>query len=74
VVRRLLDPKHPVVYALHQDTTTPYETPKKRLTGSHRDHAIVADVKPDAVRVKVDPNVLWPPSATGEAAPANPPV
>jgi HD-GYP domain-containing protein (c-di-GMP phosphodiesterase class II) len=63
VVRRLIDPKHPVVFALHQDTTTPYETPKKRLTAGHRDFAIVADVKPNAVRVKIDPEVLWPPTA-----------
>jgi HD-GYP domain-containing protein (c-di-GMP phosphodiesterase class II) len=72
VVRRLIDPKHPVAYALHQGTTAPYETPKKRLTASHRDYEIVADVKPEAVRVKVDPEVLWPPTATGEAASANP--
>jgi HD-GYP domain-containing protein (c-di-GMP phosphodiesterase class II) len=68
VVRRLLDPKHPVVYALHQDTTAPYETPKKRLTASHRDYEIASDVKPDAVRVKIVTDQLWPPSATGEAA------
>jgi hypothetical protein len=43
VVRRLIDPKHPVVYALHQDTTAPYESPKKRMTASHRDFEIVAD-------------------------------
>lgn len=70
VVRRLIDPKHPVVYALHQDTTAPYETPKKRLTGSHRDFEIVADVKPEAVRVKIDPEQLWPPSAASRAPPA----
>lgn len=69
VVRRLLDPKHPVVYSLHQDTTAPYETPKKRLTASHRDYEIVSDVKPEAVRVKVEPDQLWPPSAVGEASP-----
>ncbi|HEY4039969.1 MAG TPA: HD domain-containing phosphohydrolase [Burkholderiaceae bacterium] len=70
VVRRLLDPKHPVVYALHQDTTAPYETPKKRLTASHRDYEITSDVKPEAVRVKIVPDQLWPPSAVGEAPPA----
>jgi len=74
VVRRLLDPKHPVVYALHQDTTAPYETPRKRLTGSQRDYEIVADVKPETVRVKIDPAVLWPPSAVGDTPPANPPA
>jgi HD-GYP domain-containing protein (c-di-GMP phosphodiesterase class II) len=73
VVRRLLDPKHPAVYALHQDTTPPYETPKKRLTGSQRDFEIVADVKPTAVRTKIEPDKLWPPSAIGEAPPADPP-
>jgi len=67
VVRRLLDPKHPVVYALHQDTTAPYATPKKRLTASRRDFDIVADVKPEAVRTKVEPEQLWPPSAVAEA-------
>ncbi len=72
VVRRLRDPKHPVVYALHQDTTAPYTTPKKRLTASHRDFDIVGDVKPEAVRVKIDPDELWPPSATGDGAPAGP--
>jgi HD-GYP domain-containing protein (c-di-GMP phosphodiesterase class II) len=66
VVRRLLDPKHPVVYALHQDTTAPYESPKKRLTASHRDYEIVSDVKPEAVRVKIVPDQLWPPTAVGE--------
>ncbi|HEX4598298.1 MAG TPA: HD domain-containing phosphohydrolase [Burkholderiaceae bacterium] len=70
VVRRLLDPKHPVVYALHQDTTAPYETPKKRLTATHRDYEITSDVKPEAVRVKIVPDELWPPSAVGEAPPA----
>jgi HD-GYP domain-containing protein (c-di-GMP phosphodiesterase class II) len=74
VVRRLLDPKHPVVYALHQDTTPPYESPRKRLTGSQRDYEIVADVKPEAVRVKIDPAALWPPSAVGDTPPANPPA
>jgi HD-GYP domain-containing protein (c-di-GMP phosphodiesterase class II) len=69
VVRRLLDPKHPVVYALHQDTTAPYANPKKRLTASHRDYEIASDVKPEAVRVKVVPDQLWPPSAVGEAPP-----
>lgn len=68
VVRRLLDPKHPTVFALHQDTTAPYETPKKRLTGSHRDFEIVGDVKSEAVRVKVEPDKLWPPSAAGDDA------
>jgi len=72
VVRRLLDPKHPTVYALHQDTTAPYETPKKRLTGSHRDFEIVADVKPAAVRAKIEPAKLWPPSAVGDAETADP--
>lgn len=72
VVRRLIDPKHPVVYALHQDTTAPYETPKKRLTGSHRDYEIVADVKPEAVRAKIDSETLWPPSATGDPARGDP--
>jgi HD-GYP domain-containing protein (c-di-GMP phosphodiesterase class II) len=67
VVRRLLDPRHPVVYALHQDTTAPYESPKKRLTASHRDFEIASDVKPEAVRVKIEPDQLWPPSAVGEA-------
>jgi HD-GYP domain-containing protein (c-di-GMP phosphodiesterase class II) len=67
VVRRLLDPKHPTVYALHQDTTAPYETPKKRLTGSHRDYEITGDVKPEAVRAKIDPEKLWPPTAVDEA-------
>ena len=67
VVRRLHDPKHPVVYALHQDTTVPYDTPRKRLTASHRDFEIAADVRPEAVRVKIDPELLWPPSATGDA-------
>jgi HD-GYP domain-containing protein (c-di-GMP phosphodiesterase class II) len=74
VVRRLLDPKHPVVYALHQDTTAPYESPRKRLTGSRPDYEIVADVKPEAVRVKIDPAVLWPPSPLGDTPPANPPA
>jgi hypothetical protein len=72
VVRRLLDPKHPVVYALHQDTTVPYESPRKRMTASHRDFEIASDVKPEAVRVKIDPEVLWPPSATGDTAKPNP--
>jgi HD-GYP domain-containing protein (c-di-GMP phosphodiesterase class II) len=74
VVRRLLDPKHPVVYALHQDTTAPYETPRKRLTASHRDYEITADVKPEAVRVKIDPEALWPPTAVSDAPPADPPA
>jgi HD-GYP domain-containing protein (c-di-GMP phosphodiesterase class II) len=72
VVRRLRDPKHPVVYALHQDTTAPYDTPKKRLTASHRDFEIVGDVKSEAVRVKIDPNALWPPSAIGDSPPPVP--
>jgi HD-GYP domain-containing protein (c-di-GMP phosphodiesterase class II) len=72
VVRRLLDPKHPVVYALHQDTTAPYETPRKRLTASQRDFEIIADVKPEDVRVKIDPEVLWPRSAVGDAPAADP--
>jgi len=71
VVRRLIDPKHPVVYALHQDTTPPYESPKKRLTGSRPDFEIVADVKAENVRVKIDLAALWPPSAAGDA-PADP--
>jgi HD-GYP domain-containing protein (c-di-GMP phosphodiesterase class II) len=70
VVRRLLDPKHPVVYALHQDTTAPYESPKKRLTASNRDYEIVSDVKPESVRVKIVADELWPPSAVGEPPPA----
>lgn len=69
VVRRLLDPKHPVVYALHQDTTTPYETPKKRLTAGHRDFEIVSDVKQESVRVKIVPDQLWPPTAVADAPP-----
>jgi len=73
VVRRLLDPKHPTVYALHQDTSPPYETPKKRLTGSRPDFEIVADVKPEAVRVKIEPDKLWPPSAVGDPSSADPP-
>ena len=73
VVRRLIDPKHPVVYALHQDTTAPYESPKKRLTANNRDFEIIADVKPENVRVKIDPETLWPPSAAAEAPPAETP-
>jgi HD-GYP domain-containing protein (c-di-GMP phosphodiesterase class II) len=71
VVRRLIDPKHPVVFALHRDSGAPYDSPKKRLTASHRDFEIIADVKPTAVRVKIDPETLWPPTATGEAPKAN---
>jgi HD-GYP domain-containing protein (c-di-GMP phosphodiesterase class II) len=72
VVHRLIDPKHPVVYALHQDTTAPYETPRKRMTASHRDFEIVEDVEPGSVRARIDPEALWPPSATDDvpAAPA----
>jgi HD-GYP domain-containing protein (c-di-GMP phosphodiesterase class II) len=73
VVRRLLDPRHPVVYALHQDTTPPYDSPKKRLTASHRELEIIADVKPESVRVKVEPDKLWPPSAIADTPPATPP-
>jgi len=72
VVRRLSDTKHPKVYALHQDTGAPYETPKERLTGSQRDYEIVSDVKSEAVRVKIEPAKLWPPGASGEAAPQSP--
>ena len=72
VVRRLIDPKHPVVFALHQDTTAPYDSPKKRLTAGNRDYEIVADVKPNAVRVKIDPEALWPPTATGWTPKADP--
>jgi len=71
VVHRLIDPKHPAVYALHQGTTAPYDPPRKRLTASHRDYEIVGDVRPEAVRVKIDPNLLWPPSATGETGGAH---
>lgn len=66
VVRRLLDPKHPVVFALHQDNTAPYDPPRKRLTASMRDYEIIGDVHPDKVRGKVDPEFLWPPSAVAE--------
>jgi HD-GYP domain-containing protein (c-di-GMP phosphodiesterase class II) len=68
VVRRLLDPKHPAVYALHQDTTAPYDPPRKRLTAAHKDYEIIADVRPEAVRSIIDTDMLWPPSATGEPA------
>jgi HD-GYP domain-containing protein (c-di-GMP phosphodiesterase class II) len=71
VVRRLIDPKHPVVFALHRDAAAPYETPKKRLTAAHRDFEIIGDVKPTAVRVKIDPETLWPPTATGETPEAD---
>ena len=71
VVRRLLDPKHPVVFALHADTTAPYDPPRKRLTASQRDYEIASDVRPEAVRAKVDPEYLWPPSATGETSAAS---
>lgn len=73
VVRRLLDPRHPVVYALHKDTVGAYENPKKRLTASHRDLEIIADVKPESVRVKVELDKMWPPSATADTPPSSPP-
>jgi hypothetical protein len=59
---------HRVVFALHQGNTAPYDPPRKRLTAPMRDYEIIGDVLPQNVRGTIDPEFLWPPSATVQTA------
>jgi hypothetical protein len=61
VVKRLLDPQHPVVYALQTGRGDPYEAPKKRLTSSRPEFAIVDDAAPHEILAPIDAEQLWPP-------------
>jgi hypothetical protein len=74
-VRRLLDPKHPVVFSLAGPSGNPYDAPRKRLTASNPQFAIQAPVPRKEVKASVVAEDLWPPSlAPVEAAPAGEPA
>jgi hypothetical protein len=60
VVHRILDPKHPVVYALHGPTGPPYAPPRKRLTASQPGYAIATAILRKDIRVVLRPEELWP--------------
>ena len=62
VVHRLLDPKHPVVFAICSSSGSPYDPPRKRLTATPPLHAIEKAVPSKTVPVPIDPEVLWPPT------------
>lgn len=66
VVHRLLDPKHPVVYALCPSNGTPYESPRKRLTATPAPHAIEHAVRREAVQIEIRPDQLWPPTISDQ--------
>jgi HD-GYP domain-containing protein (c-di-GMP phosphodiesterase class II) len=62
VVHRLLDPKHPVVYAICGPSGAALETPRKRLTASQAAYAIVECLKRTQVSAPIAPEQLWPPT------------
>jgi hypothetical protein len=64
VVHRLLDPKHPTVYAICGPTRTAYDSPKKRLTTDHASHAISQCLLRKDLAIAVNPEHLWLPTIT----------
>jgi HD-GYP domain-containing protein (c-di-GMP phosphodiesterase class II) len=69
VVHRLLDPKHPVVYAICGPSGAPYDSPRKRMTASQPSYAIVECLKRAQVTGPVPTEELWP-ATTGVPVPA----
>lgn len=62
VVHRLIDPKHPVAYAISGPSGTAYQPPRKRLTGSQPSYAIERLLQRKDVKVEFDLAQLWPPT------------
>lgn len=73
VVHRILDPKHPVVYAFHGTSGPHFDPPRKRLTASQPGYAIERAVQRKEVKVALLPQQLWPATmAAAKAIPAAP--
>ncbi len=70
VVHRLLDPKHPVVFAVCGPAGVAFEPPRKRLTASQPAYAIERCITRDAVKVAIVPEQLWPPTLAAAVPPA----
>jgi response regulator RpfG family c-di-GMP phosphodiesterase len=64
VVRRLLDPRHPVVFAICTSSGAAYDPPRKRLTASQPSYAIEQAILRRALQVPFKPEQMWPPTAT----------
>ena len=64
VTRRLRDPKHPVVLAVCGQNLRPYESPRKRMTASQPQFHIERVFPRETIKFVVDPEHLWPRTAT----------
>ena len=62
VVHRLVDPKHPVAYAISGPSGGAYDPVRKRLTASQPGYAIEKPVQRKDVKVDFVPEQLWPPT------------
>ncbi len=74
VVHRLLDPKHPVVYAIAGPSGVAYDAPHKRMTASQPAYAIERCVLRSEVSAPIVSEQLWPPTlAAAKPLPEKPP-
>lgn len=62
VVKRLLDPKHPIVRTFFLESDWPYDKPVKRSTSRMPQFAIANTLSRDVLKYPIDPEDLWPPS------------
>jgi len=62
VVRRLIDPRHPVVFAICGPSGMPYEAPRKRMTASQPMYAIERCIARKQCPVTPVLEELWPPT------------
>lgn len=69
VVHRLIDPKHPVVYAIRGPSATAYDPPRKRLTASQPGYAIEQSVARKGIELAPLAEKLWPPVIAAAQAP-----
>lgn len=61
VVHRLLDLRHPVVYAIAAGNGAPYDPPRKRLTAEQPHYEILHPILRKSALVPVQVEHLWPP-------------
>jgi len=68
VTRRLQDLKHPMVCAVAEQNLRPFETPRKRATGSQPNYRIERILPRSTLKCAIDPEVLWPRAHVKEVA------
>lgn len=70
VTRRLLDPKHPVVFVVCGQNLQQYEIARKRMTASQPQFHIERVFPRETIKFAIDPESLWPRTVTEQGAAA----